>query len=132
MLYSYLRYTDRLLDVFYWLLVEHYWSFIKNQEGKIELQKKVFVRICVRDIKLLASFPHSYVFFLFLFFRFFCLLRFYVEKKFLIQKNFLVQKTVCVRGGGGRHPLLPSPSIVEGPKMNLFFSKFAGWSLQLY
>ena len=36
---------------------------MRNQEGKIELQKKVHGRIWVRDILFLATFPPSYVIF---------------------------------------------------------------------
>ena len=44
---------------------------MRNQEGKIELQKKVHRRICMRDIAFLAARPPSYVPF---FVAFFCLL----------------------------------------------------------
>ena len=75
-LYSYLRYT--LLDVFFLLLALR--ETMRNQEVKIELQKKVHRRICVRDITFLAACPSSSV----IFCRFFRLLRFYEEKHFAI------------------------------------------------
>ena len=44
-----------LLDVLF-LLLQHYHSFMRNEEGiKIELQKKVHRRICVRDITFLTA-----------------------------------------------------------------------------
>ena len=44
--------------------LEYYQSFMRNQEGKIELQKKVHRRICVRDITFLTTRPPFYVFLL--------------------------------------------------------------------
>ena len=55
-LYSYLRYTDRFL-------IGAWMSFMKNQEKKIGLHKRVHRRICVRDITFLAAHPPSYVMF---------------------------------------------------------------------
>ena len=50
-IYSYLRYTDKLLDVFFLLLAVTYQRFKRNQEGKVKLQKKVQRRIIlVRNI----------------------------------------------------------------------------------
>ena len=73
MLYSYLRYTDRLLDVFFLLLTV---ILSELQEEKIELQnnhpklcgncaflQKVLKRFYVRDITLLTAYPPSYVIF---------------------------------------------------------------------
>ena len=49
------------LDVLF-LLLWHYHSFMRNEEGiKIELQKKVQRRICVRDITFLTALPSFYV-----------------------------------------------------------------------
>ena len=39
-LYSYLRYLDRLLDAFFFRSLQCYQSFMRNQGSKIELQKK--------------------------------------------------------------------------------------------
>ena len=44
--------------------LKHYQNFMKNQEKKIELQKKAHRRICVRDITFLAARLPSYVIFL--------------------------------------------------------------------
>ena len=73
MLYSYLRYTDRLLDVFFLLLTV---ILSELQEEKIELQnnhpklcgncaflQKVLKRFYVRDITLLTAYPPSCVIF---------------------------------------------------------------------
>ena len=60
--YIYLRYTDMLLDVFS-LLLARYQSLMRNEKGKIKLQKKVHRRIYVRDISFLAALPPSYVVF---------------------------------------------------------------------
>ena len=56
------------------------------------------------------------------------------KKIFDPKKIFGPENTVCKGGRGATPPapLPPLPPIVEGPEMNLFFSKFAGWSLQLY
>ena len=56
---------------------------MKIQDGKIELQKKVHRRICVRDVTYLATCPPSYV----IFCRFFRVLRFKVEKNTFALKN---------------------------------------------
>ena len=54
------------LDVFYCLLAVIYQSFMRNQEGKIGLQKKVHRRICARDITFLTARPPlSYIIFCF-------------------------------------------------------------------
>ena len=51
------------LDVVFFLFL-YYHSFMRNQEGiKVELQKKVDRRICVRDIKFLTARPLFYVIF---------------------------------------------------------------------
>ena len=55
---------------------------MRNQEGKIELKKKVHRRICVGDVTFLGICPPSSVNFVI----FLSLLRFYVEKNFLFQK----------------------------------------------
>ena len=46
-------------------LVDSYQNFMRNQEGKIELQKKVHRRICVKDITFLTARSSFYVFLLF-------------------------------------------------------------------
>ena len=79
-LYSYLRYTDRLLDAFLLLLAVILSEFHENQEENIELQKKVHGRSFVRDITFLTARPSSYV----VFCRFFGLLGFYEEKKIFL------------------------------------------------
>ena len=61
-LYIYLRYTDMLLDVFS-LLLARYQSLMRNEKGKIKLQKKVHRRIYVRDITFSAALSPSYVVF---------------------------------------------------------------------
>ena len=43
--------------------LQYYQSFIRNQEGKIELQKKVHRRICVSEITFLTARSSFYVFF---------------------------------------------------------------------
>ena len=68
---SYFRYTGRLFLVcalfFFFLLcviLSYYQSFMKNQEGiKIELQKEVHRRICVRDITFFNAVPSFHVIF---------------------------------------------------------------------
>ena len=59
--YSYLRYTDRVLNVFFLLL-----SVIskphENPRRKIELQKKVHIRICVRTYFFLTAHPPYVIF----------------------------------------------------------------------
>ena len=63
---------------------QYYQSFMWNQEGMIELQKKVHRRICMRNIFFLATRPSTYV----IFSRFvrllspFFLFQFYVETSF--------------------------------------------------
>ena len=52
---SYLRYTDRHLDVFFMLFALILSDFHGNPRRKIELQKKVHRRISVRDINFLAA-----------------------------------------------------------------------------
>ena len=82
--YSYLRYADMLLDVFSSCSLYYYQSFMRNQETKTELQKKVHRRICVRDITFLAPHPSH---FLSLFF-FFCLLPSPTQVTYLLNDNF--------------------------------------------
>ena len=88
-LYSCLRYTDRLLGALFALLVVILSEPYENQEGKIELQKKVDRRICLRDNTFLAARPPSYVIFsrFFLLLTAFGLFRFYVQKVFLAPEN---------------------------------------------
>ena len=75
---------------------------MRIQEEKIELNKKVHRRICVRDVTFLAARPHFYV----IFCRFlrlpppFRLHRFYEEKKFPPENN-----------GGLVPPLAPIPPV---------------------
>ena len=61
---------------------------MRNQEGKIELQKKVHARICVRDITFLAARPPFMVISSCFFHQLppFCLVQFY-EKKQITPKN---------------------------------------------
>ena len=83
---------------------------MRNQEEKIELQKKVHRRICLRDITLLAARPPSYVIFL----SFFRLLRFY-EKKKMFQKMM-----------GGLAPPLPSCLVSTALKLVNLFTLYNG------
>ena len=54
-LYSYFRYTGRLfLGCAFFIACCNYQNFVRNQEGKNELQKKVHRRICVRNITFLT------------------------------------------------------------------------------
>ena len=48
----------------------NYQSFMRNQEGRIELRKKIHRQSCVRQITFLAAYPRFYV----IFWRFLCLL----------------------------------------------------------
>ena len=77
---------------------------MRNQERKIELQKKVHSRICIRDITFLAAHPPSYV----ISCRFLRLLHFYVEKIFFAPEN-----------GGG---LTSSPPSAYSPVLFINFS----------
>ena len=72
---------------------------MRNQEEKIELQKKVRRRVCVRDIIFLAARTPFHV----IFCRFFRLLQFYEEKNFFCRKKW-----------GASAPCFPPPS-VYGP-----------------
>ena len=81
-LYSYFQLviSDTLvgafLDILFMLLVVILSEFYENKEGiKIELQKKVHRRICVRNITFLIARPPFYDIFCY----FFCLLRFPVK-----------------------------------------------------
>ena len=67
---------------------------MRIQEKKIELQKKVHRRICVRDITFLATRPSSYVIIcsIFRLFVSILLLQLHVEKKDFAPEN---------KGGGG-------------------------------
>ena len=89
-LYSCLRYTDRLLGALFALLVVILSEPHENQEGKIELQKKVDRRICLRDNTFLATRPPSYV----IFCRFFSYSLPLVYSDFTYKKFFLFQKMV--------------------------------------
>ena len=64
-LYNYFRYTGRLfLGCAVFVACCNIISFMRNQEGiKIELQKKVHRRICVRDITFLTARSPFYVIF---------------------------------------------------------------------
>ena len=44
--------------------LQYYQNFMRNQEGKIELQKNIYRRICVRDITFLTARSPFYVFLL--------------------------------------------------------------------
>ena len=59
-LHSHFRYTDRLryTDVFSCCSLQYYQSFMRNHEGKIELQKKVHKRKIICCLKL-----NMYIFF---------------------------------------------------------------------
>ena len=87
-LHSYLRYIDRILDVFFFLLAVILSELYQSSKKKTDLQKKLHRRICVRDITFLAARPLSYVIFRLL--PNFRLLRFYVEKKILLQNFYLL------------------------------------------
>ena len=76
-LYSHLRYTDRLLNFFFLLLAVILSELHKNSRRKDWVTEKVYRRICVRNITFLAACSPSYI----IFCRFFLLIRFYVEKK---------------------------------------------------
>ena len=93
--YYYIVVSDTLIDsrmCFSCCSMQYYQSFMRNQKEKIELQKKVHRRICVRNITFLAARPSLYI----IFFRFFSLLpalrlfQFFVEKMFLLQKMWWV------------------------------------------
>ena len=62
---------------------------MRNQEGKIELQKKEHRRICLRVNTFLAARPPSYIIFcrFFLLLPAFGLFRFYVQKFFFAPEN---------------------------------------------
>ena len=62
------KYNNRLFDVFFLLLTALLSGFHKKQIRKINLQKKVHRKICVKDITFLAACPPFYVIFLPLFF----------------------------------------------------------------
>ena len=62
-LYSYLRYTDRLLGVFSLLLALILSELHENSRRKVELQKKSTSKICASDITFLAPCPPSFVIF---------------------------------------------------------------------
>ena len=66
-LYSYISYTGFCLEVlFFFRSLEYYQSFMRNQEGKNESQKKVHKRICEKDITFLTAHPVLYIFCCFL------------------------------------------------------------------
>ena len=90
---------------------------MRNQEGKIELQKKLHRKICVRDITFLA--PRS---------------SFYVISSTLIlrrKKNFL-QK--MVRNGGRALASLPPPSVYGLDNTSSFWPEnlFIATSIETY
>ena len=101
-LYSYLRHTDRLLDVFF--LVYPLWCyqcFMKIQEEKSEIQKKVNIKTCVRDITFLG-----HTFLLMLFF-----IDFFVYSLPFVYFHFTQKKKLCSRKwwwGRSWRPLPPS------------------------
>ena len=70
-------------------LLQCYQIFMRNQEGRIELQEKVHRPISVREITSLAARPPSYGTFC----HFFGLIWFYRDNFFLLQKMV---------GGGGK------------------------------
>ena len=116
-LYSYLRYTDRLLIGFSCCSLSYHQSFMRNQEGKIGLKKKVHIEICVRDITFLAACPPSYVICCYFFCLLppFCLFRFYAEKVFFAPAN----------GGVGAPSSLLSTALYEDIKLELeYYSGF--------
>ena len=82
--YSYFRYTDRLLDVFFLSLAVIFQSFMGNQKEKIELQKKIHRRSCVREIPFLPAYPRSFL----IFCRFFCLLFSPMQATYLLNGPF--------------------------------------------
>ena len=76
---------------FSFCLLEYCQSFMRNQEEKFELQKKVRRRVCVSQITFLAAHPPFYV----IFCRFFRLLPSFRLLQFSVEKNvFLFQKMV--------------------------------------
>ena len=83
-LYSYLRYTDRLLDVLFLLPAVILSELHENQLEKTEWQKKVHIRLCLRDITFLAARSSSYV----IFCRFFRLFLSFAYSGFTQKKNF--------------------------------------------
>ena len=70
------------LDVLFLLLA--YQSFIRNQEGNIELQKKVHSRICVRKTTFLIVPPPFYDIFSY----FLCLLRSPCQVMYLLNGRY--------------------------------------------
>ena len=62
-LYSYLRYTDRLLDLFFLLLAVILSEFHEKPRRKDLVAEKVHRRICGRNITFLAARPSSYIIF---------------------------------------------------------------------
>ena len=62
-LYSYLRFTDKFVDVLILLLTVILLELHENQRKNIQLQKMVHRKTCVRDITFLAKLPASYVIF---------------------------------------------------------------------
>ena len=86
---------------------------MRNQEGKIELQKKVDRRICLRDSIFLAPRPPSYIIFcrFFLLLPAFGLFRFYVQKFFFAQEN----------GGVAGAPISPVPTTLISETVNESF-----------
>ena len=88
-LYSYLKYTDILLDVLLLSLALTLSELQENPRRKdTELQEKVHRRVCVRAITFLVTRPPSYaIFSLFCLLSPFCQLRFYIEKIFFGPRN---------------------------------------------
>ena len=76
---------------------------MRNDEGKIESQKKVHTRICVREITLLAAcLPMSFL-------SLFCLLPRLFLLRFYVEKNIFAPE-----------PSTPQPPSVYGPAIYIF------------
>ena len=104
LIYSYFRYNGGLPDVLYFLFAV---SFMKNQEGKMELQEIAHRRVCVRDISFLAAHPYFYVIHV-IFCHFFRLIFFSLSSTPILRsKNFLLHKLAKLGREGVGTPSLP-------------------------
>ena len=107
-IYSYLGYTDRFLDVFFLLLAVILSGLHEKQEGKSELQEKVHKRFSVTDITFLAALCPSYVIFV----AFFGLLppfrQLRLNFKKIVPENGEEEGRGCCKGGGLELPCPPS------------------------
>ena len=96
--------------------MQYYQSFMRNQKEKIELQKKVHRRICVRNITFLAARPSLYV----IFFRFFSLLPAFRLFQFFCRKNVFTPEDVV---GGAGVANVPPGSVVDVSQQNVYIKR---------